>query len=224
MEDSAKVSGEFGGPSTPPIAALSMTLQGLYLQDNSAEIAKQALAMGQDEIVRGKLQADLIRELKYAAEDATCQYHQAALWRQWNIWLGLLAGALIATSGSLALVTHVAAAIIGLVATFVTGSLTTLNAGHRKTQAHSAGNAYQEIEAAARHLLNIELPYIDLAEAIRRTHQLTARHLQINQLAEPPTSFANRTWKKQEPPKQSDTTGEIKSHVSGVDPMESMQV
>lgn len=164
----------------------------LRLPDNSTEVAEKALTMGEEEVVREKLAKNLGREIAYAAADATRQYHQATLWRKWNIALGVTAGALAAASGATALFTHTAAAIIGLAATFVTGALTSLNAGHRKVQAHTAGCAYQEVETAARHLLDVELPYIALAEAIERTARLTAQRLQINRLAEPPSSFAYR--------------------------------
>jgi hypothetical protein len=111
------------------------------------------------------------------------------VWRRWNIGLGLTAGLLTAAAGSVALFAHAPAAIIGLLATFTTGSLATLNAGQRKSQCQTAACGYQEIEAFAKELLE-QLPYLPLATALQQTNQATARRLQQNQAAEPPSSRA----------------------------------
>lgn len=184
-------------PVPPSNASSGTPPQPFQLPDNSAEVAANAAAAGKAPDVREELAENLRRQVRLAGADATQQYRQAVLWRQWNIGLGLVAGALVAAAGASALFTHTAAAIIGMVATFATGALMTLNAGHRKSQAHAAGCAYQEVEDSARRLLNVELPYITLAEAIQRSNHLEAQRLQINRFAEPPTHFATRvTWSK----------------------------
>lgn len=181
----------------PTTSTTGRPLRPTPLPDNSNEVAANAQASGKDLEVREHLAATLRQQVRLAGADATRQYRQAVLWRQWNLALGLVAGALVAAAGASALFTHTTAAIIGMVATFATGALATLNAGHRKSQAHAAGCAYQEVEDAARRLLTYELSYIDLAEAIRRTNQLETQRLQINRFAEPPTRFASRESRRQ---------------------------
>jgi hypothetical protein len=131
----------------------------------------------------------LIQEGEWNSRDRHRQFEQAVVWRRWNIGLGLTAGLLTAAAASVALFAHAPAAIIGLLATFTTGSLATLNAGQRKSQSQTAACGYQEIEAFAKELLE-QLPYLPLATALQQTNQATARRLQQNQAAEPPSSRA----------------------------------
>lgn len=159
------------------------------LASNAAVVAEQAEKHGKTEEVRTELRSRLIQEARWSSKDGHRQFEQAVVWRRWNIGLGLTAGLLTAAAGSTALFAHAPAAIIGLVATFTTGALATLNAGQRKTQSQAAACGYQEIEALAKELLE-QLPYLPLCTALQQADQTTARRLQLNQTAEPPSSRA----------------------------------
>jgi hypothetical protein len=159
------------------------------LAGNASPVAEQAKKLGKTEEVRAELRNRLVQEVEWSSKDRRRQFEQAVVWRRWNISLGLTAGLLTAAAGSTALFAHAPAAIIGLLATFTTGALATLNAGQRKTQSQTAACGYQEIEAFANELLG-ELPYLPLATALQQADQTTARRLLLNQTAEPPSSRA----------------------------------
>lgn len=173
-----------GGGAIAGAASLLTELAG-----NAQAVAEQAEKLGRTDEVRGELQAQLSNEVNWASQDRQRQFQQAVVWRRWNIVLGLTAGLLTAAAASTALFSHDAAAIIGLVATFATGALATLNAGQRKIQAQAAACGYQEVEAAATQLI-AQLPYLPLETTIQQVDRATARRLQINETAEPPGSRA----------------------------------
>lgn len=156
---------------------------------NAPRVADQAERLGEVGVVRSALLERLKREVEWNSQARQRQFEQAVVWRRWNIALGLVAGLLAAAAGSTALFAHTPAAIIGLFATFATGSLATLNAGQRKVQSQAAACGYQEIEALASELLD-QLAYLQLATALQQTGQLTARRLQLNKTAEPPSGRA----------------------------------
>jgi hypothetical protein len=100
------------------------------------------------------------------------------------------ATALIDTAG------RIAAGIIALVAAGFGGILTTINAGHRTTQASSAGNADLEIQNAARQARLVDLPYQSIEDARTNLGELTARRDEQNKTAEVPNRRAYRKGKK----------------------------
>jgi hypothetical protein len=158
--------------------------------DNSVIVAEQAGAVGDDQRVRAELKRQIREEQDMCRIDASPQFEQAVVWRRMSIGLGLTVGLLVAESGTTALFSKSGAAVIALLASFGTGSLATLNAGQRKTQALTAANAYEEIETSARELYELELPYLPLADAIRRTQLLTTHRLLTNRSVEPPSTRA----------------------------------
>lgn len=161
----------------------------MELANNAAIVAEQAEKSGKIEGVRAELRERLAQEVEWNSKSRRRQFEQAVVWRRWNIGLGLTAGLLTAAAGSTALFAQAPAAIIGLVATFTTGALATLNAGQRKTQSQIAAVGYQEIESFAHELLD-QLPYLPLVTALQQADLMTARRLQLNQTAEPPSSRA----------------------------------
>lgn len=172
-----------------PISTASSPSLSAQIAANAATVAEQAEKLGKVDDVRATLRGLLTREGQWNSAARRRQFEQAVVWRRWNIGLGLMAGLLTAAAASTALFTHTAAAIIGLLATFTTGSLATLNAGQRKVQAQAAACGYQETEALADELLG-QLPYLQLTTALQQTDQVTARRLLLNQTAEPPSSRA----------------------------------
>jgi hypothetical protein len=158
--------------------------------DNSGLIAEKASAAGDDQRVRNELRKQISDELDMCRIDASRQFEQAVVWRRMNIGLGLAVGLLVAAAGTSALFSKTWAAIVALLASFGTGALATVNTGQRKTQALTAANAYEEIETSARELLDLELPYLPLADAIRRTQLLTTHRLLTNRGVEPPSTPA----------------------------------
>jgi hypothetical protein len=170
-------------PSTPAAPA------DLF-PDNSQLLAETALKAGDDQHVRTELRKQIKTEQDMCRLDASRQFEQAVVWRRMNIGLGLTVGLLVAASGTTALFSKTGAAVIALLASFGTGALVTLSAGQRKTQALAAANSYEEIETSARELLELELPYLPLADAIRRTQLLTTHRLITNRGVEPPSTRA----------------------------------
>lgn len=158
--------------------------------DTSELIAHQATAGGDDQKVRAELRKQIQSELEMNRLDASRQFEQAVVWRRMNIGLGLTVGLLVAAAGTTALFTKSGAAVVALLASFGTGSLATLNAGQRTTQALNAACSYEEIDTSARELLDLELPYLPLADAIRRTQLLTTYRLLTNRSVEPPSTRA----------------------------------
>jgi len=158
--------------------------------DTSADIAERADALGDDQRVRAELKRRMQAELDMNRLDASRQYEQAVVWRRMGIGLGLTVGFLVAASGTTALFDKSGAAVIALLASFGTGSLATLSAGQRKTQALTAACSYEEIESSARDLVELELPYLPLADAIRRAQLLTTHRLLVNRSVEPPSTRA----------------------------------
>ncbi|WP_336048782.1 hypothetical protein [Streptomyces sp. CA2R101] len=98
-----------------------------------------------------------------------------------------------AISGIVALVSatgRVAADVIGLVASGFGAILTTVNASHWMNQAAASGNAYLEIQTAARQAREVDLPYFAIEEARQVLVEITARRDEQNKTAEPPNRRA----------------------------------
>jgi hypothetical protein len=178
------------GQTTTKVPAQSPTAPSDLFPDTSVEVAEKASAAGDDQRVRDELGKKIQSELEMSRVDASQQYEQVVVWRRMSIGLGIAVGLLVAGSGTTALFDKTGAAVIALLASFGTGSLATLNAGQRKTQALTAACSYEEIETSARELLELELPYLPLAEAIRRAQLLTTHRLLVNRSVEPPSTRA----------------------------------
>lgn len=63
-------------------------------------------------------------------------------------------------------------------------------------QAAGAGNAYLEIQTAARQMPELDLPYMDLEEARAMVSEITARGDEQNKTAEPPSKRLHRRARK----------------------------
>lgn len=157
-------------------------------------IVEQADSLGQEAELRAHIRTELERERGINRLNAARQFEQVVLWRRINLAIGLLVGLLVAASGTTGFVTKgsPAAAVLAALATFGTGALTTLNAGQKKTQAASAGSGYSAIEADARELLEIDLPYAPTADALTALRDITRRRMLLNATAEPPSARALR--------------------------------
>ncbi|MFD5497380.1 hypothetical protein ACFWH4_31950 [Streptomyces sp. NPDC127091] len=70
--------------------------------------------------------------------------------------------------------------------------LTTINATQRMNQAAAAGNAYLEIQTAARQAREVDLPYSSIDEARQALAELTSRRDEQNKTAEPPNKRSYR--------------------------------
>lgn len=139
-------------------------------------------------------------ELKTLEESAMfssqSQFEQAKFWRGVNILLGVPAAVLAAIAGATGLASvsnRVSAAYLALAAAGLGALVTALNTDRRTTQAHSAANAYLEVQTGARQLREVDLDVIDYEEARTRLQELTARRDEINKQADIPAFFAY--WK-----------------------------
>ena len=136
-------------------------------------------------------------ELKNLEESAMyssqSQFEQAKFWRGVNIIFGAPAAVLAAVSGATGLASvsnRVTAAYLALVSAGLGALVTALNADRRSTQAHSAANAYLEVQTAARQLRQVDLENIKYEDARVKLHELTARRDEINKTADIPAFYA----------------------------------
>lgn len=117
------------------------------------------------------------------------QLEQAKTWRALNVWLGAPTAAAAAVSGALVLASdslNVLGGVLALVSAAGGAVLTTVNASHRANRASAAGNAYLEIQTAARQAREVDLPWAeDLDDARQTLGELTARMDEQNKTAEP---------------------------------------
>lgn len=84
------------------------------------------------------------------------------------------------------------AAVLALVSAAFTSLVTTLGASRRAAAGQSAGNAYLEIQTAARQLLTIDLLRLDYDDARAQLQELTARRDEVNKTADVPSRLARR--------------------------------
>lgn len=123
------------------------------------------------------------------------QFEQCKLWRMLNVLLGAPAAALAALAGGAGLASDEQlpfASILALISAALAATLTTLNPSRRITQAQASGNAYLEVQTAARQLLTIDLFTLGAEEAREQLEELTVRRDEINKTADPPGTIARR--------------------------------
>lgn len=143
--------------------------------------------------------AELDRLHESALWSAQIQFEQMKVWRLANLVLGVPAAVLAAVSGGTGLAATSptrAPAILALIAAGFGAGLTTLNPSRRVTQAQSTGNAYLEVQTAARQLLTIDLYHFNYDESRDALKNLTDRRDEINRAADPPGRFAYRRAKR----------------------------
>jgi hypothetical protein len=142
---------------------------------------------------RQLIREELSRIEESAMWSAQGQFEQAKQWRGLNLFLGVPTSALAAIAGATALAGTAGryfAGVLALAAAALGAVLTTVNASHRTNQASAAGNAYLEIQTAARQARLIDLPSMDVDEARAMLAELTARRDEQNKTAEPPNRLA----------------------------------
>jgi hypothetical protein len=148
---------------------------------------------------RKAIEVELRRLEESAMYSAQGQFEQTKLWRTVNYVLGIPASVLAGAAGATALAAtagRVTAGILAIVAAGFGAVLTTINASHHLNQAAAAGNAYLEIQTAARQCREIDLPYLTLNDARQALAELTARRDEQNRTAEPPNRLARRKARK----------------------------
>lgn len=142
------------------------------------------------------LAAEVHRIHESVAWSAQGQFEQMKVWRLANLVFGLPAAILAAVSGSTGLAEAHSTdpsstpAILALVAAAFGAALTTLNPSRRVTQAQAAGNAYIELQTAARQLLTIDLVTLSFEDAREELKGLSDRRDEINKTADPPSRYA----------------------------------
>jgi hypothetical protein len=141
--------------------------------------------------------AEIDRIHESALWSAQCQLEQAKLWRLVNMLLGVPAAVLAAVSGGTGLSqaatdtgSPVVPAVLALIAAGLSATLTTINASRRMTQAQTSGNAYLELQTAARQRLTIDLVTLSRDEARDQLQQLTSTRDDLNKTADPPSRYA----------------------------------
>lgn len=152
-----------------------------------------------DEARRRAIGQELDRLEERAMWSAQGQLEQAKTWRALNVWLGAPSAVAAATAGALVLTSdalNVAGGILALAAAAGGAVLTTVNASYRATQASSAGNAYLEIQTAARRSREVDLPWADLDIARQDLGELSARMDEQNKTADPISGRAYRRARK----------------------------
>jgi hypothetical protein len=144
----------------------------------------------------GKELARLEERAKWSAQG---QLEQAKIWRALNLWLGAPSAVAAAISGALVLTSDTLDVIGGCLALAAAAGgaiLTTVNASYRANNATAAGNAYLEIQTAARRAGEVDLPWADLDDARQELGELSARMDEQNKTADPPGRRAYRRAKK----------------------------
>lgn len=127
------------------------------------------------------------------------QFEQMKLWRLANLVFGVPAAVLAAVAGGTGLAAQhkaTAPAVLALLAAGFGAALTTLNPSRRVTQCQASGNAYMELQAAARQLLTIDLARLDYDAAREELTKLSVRRDEINRAADPPSRFGYWRAKK----------------------------
>jgi hypothetical protein len=148
---------------------------------------------------RRAIATELARLEESAMYSAQIQFEETKTWRRVNLSLGVPASALAALAGATALAAtagRVTAGILALISAAFGGVLTVVNSAHRMNQAAAAGNAYLEIQTAARQAREIDLPYLTVDEARTVLAELTARRDEQNKTAEVPGTRAYRKAQK----------------------------
>jgi hypothetical protein len=148
-----------------------------------------------DEQRREAIRLELSRLEESAMWGNQSQFEQAKIWRGATLGLGMPASGLAAVAGAAGLagvVGRVEAGLLSLGAAAFGAILTVVNATQRMNQASAAGNAYLEIQTAARQTREIDLPYLEVGDARTMLAELTAGRDEVHKTTEPPSRRAYR--------------------------------
>lgn len=146
-----------------------------------------------DDVRREAISDELERLEERAKWSAQGQFERSKVWRGVNLWIGAPSAVCAAVAGGLTLATdalNLLGGILALAAAAGGGVLTAVNAAARADRASTAGNAYLEIQTAARQARLIDLPTLEVEDARQVLSELTARIDEQNKSAEP-TSKSN---------------------------------
>jgi hypothetical protein len=86
--------------------------------------------------------------------------------------------------------------ILALLAAALTAILTTVNASRRQTQSQSSGNAFLQLQTAARQFVTIDIRKLTYEDARDELKSLTTSRDELNKTADVPGKRAFRQAKK----------------------------
>ncbi|HEX8182607.1 MAG TPA: SLATT domain-containing protein [Candidatus Saccharimonadales bacterium] len=130
---------------------------------------------------------------KYSAQT---QFEYSKTWRSVDRWISAIAALIAAISGAGGLADVIPgkwAGLITLISAGLSAIAVSLGAPKTKTLAHASANAYLALQQDARAFINIDLDLLPTDEAREVLAKLIARHQELNNTAEIPSS---RAWKK----------------------------
>jgi hypothetical protein len=148
---------------------------------------------------RRGLAAELDRIEESADYSSQGQFEQSKRWRRCFHWLGGAAAVLAGAAGAagVARVTNgILPGIFALVSAGLGALVTTLDPAGHAQRATESGNAYLALRNEARRVLRLDLPYAVLDEARKQVETLARRNDDLNAAAEPPSTRAHRSAKK----------------------------
>ncbi len=154
---------------------------------------------GNDEARRTAIHDELERLEESGKYSAQGQFEQAKRWRGVNFGLGTPTSVIAAVGGGMALAEDslaTVAGVLGLLAAAGTAILTTLNSQHRMNVAVATGNAYLEVQTAARQAREVDLPYVSVDDARITLERLTAKRDEQNRIADLPSRKAYKQAQK----------------------------
>lgn len=141
-----------------------------------------------------------------AMYSAQAQFEQAKIWRRINIWLGAPAAVFAALGGSAVLgsssisVLGIKTTLIGgamsLLAAAMTAILTTVNASRRHAQSQASGNAFLQLQTAARQFVLVDIRQDNYEDARAKLDDLTTLRDDLNKAADVPSRRAYQRGKR----------------------------
>lgn len=149
---------------------------------------------------------EALRIHESAQYSAQSQFEQAKIWRTINLWLGAPAAVLAALGGSAVLGSEswsiwglsnsLLGGVLALAAATLTAILTTVNASRRQTQSQSSGNAFLQLQTAARQFATIDIKKLSYEDARDELKNLTTSRDELNKTADVPGKRAYRKAQK----------------------------
>lgn len=143
---------------------------------------------------------EALRIHESAQYSAQSQFEQAKIWRGINLWLGAPAAVFAALGGSAILssdswsIWGIPASVVGgvlaLIAAALAAILTTVNASRRQTQSQSSGNAFLQLQTAARQFATIDITKLNYDDARDALNNLTNSRDELNKTADVPGRWA----------------------------------
>lgn len=143
---------------------------------------------------------EALRIHESAQYSAQSQFEQAKIWRGINLWLGAPSAVLAALGGSavlssgnwsiLGISSSVIGGVLALAAAALAAILTTVNASRRQTQSQSSGNAFLQLQTAARQFATIDIKALSYDDARDELKNLTNSRDELNKTADVPSRWA----------------------------------